>query len=105
MKEPSEGEELVWLHCRAHGLDPEREYRFALPRRFRFDFAWPDHKLAGEIEGGTWIAGRDSRGGGYEKDLEKYNVAVLAGWRVLRYTTQMVNTVPAIDQIMQALGK
>lgn len=30
------------LALRAEGMpEPMREYRFAPPRRFRFDFAWP----------------------------------------------------------------
>jgi hypothetical protein len=42
---------------RAVGLPvPIREHRFAPPRRWRFDYAWPAHRLALEIEGGTWTA-------------------------------------------------
>ena len=37
--------------------EPTREYRFAPPRRWRFDFAWVDRKIAFEIEGGTWVSG------------------------------------------------
>ena len=34
------------LQCRALGLpEPELEFYFARPRKFRADFAWPDHKL------------------------------------------------------------
>jgi hypothetical protein len=69
---------------------PIREYRFAPPRLWRFDLAWPFLRLALEIEGGTWTAGRHVRGKGYENDCEKYNAAALAGWRVLRVTTDMI---------------
>lgn len=68
----------------------EPEYQFALPRKWRFDFCWPDLKLAVEIEGGTWIQGRHSRGKGFEKDAEKYNTAAMLGWLVLRFTTRQV---------------
>ena len=64
---------------------PEREYRFDAERRWRFDFAWPALKIAVEIEGGVWIRGRHVRPVGYLGDLEKYNRAVVLGWRVLRY--------------------
>jgi very-short-patch-repair endonuclease len=64
---------------------PEREYRFDPERRWRFDFAWPSLKIAVEIEGGVWIRGRHVRPVGYLGDLEKYNRAVVLGWRVLRY--------------------
>lgn len=70
--------------------EPEREYRFAPPRRWRFDYAWPGLRLALEVEGGTWSRGRHTRGRGYANDCEKYNAAALAGWRVLRVTTDMV---------------
>lgn len=69
----------------------EREFRFAPPRRWRFDFAWPKQMIALEIEGGTWVSGRHNRGAGYAKDLEKYNTATLLGWRLLRVTPEMVS--------------
>jgi very-short-patch-repair endonuclease len=69
----------------------EREFRFAPPRRWRFDFAWPEQKIALEIEGGTWVGGRHNRGAGYAKDLEKYNTATVLGWRLLRVTPEMVS--------------
>ncbi len=61
------------------------EHRFYGPRRWRFDFANPDKKLAVEIEGGIFSRGRHTRGAGYLKDLEKYNRAAILGWAVLRY--------------------
>ena len=69
---------------------PEREYRFDPKRRWRFDFAWPSLKLAVEIEGGVWIRGRHVRPVGYLADLEKYNRAVVLGWRVLRYAPHQI---------------
>ena len=73
----------------ALGLPPPvAEYRFAPPRRWRFDFAWPELLIAVEVEGGVWSRGRHVRGRGYLGDLEKYNAAVVMGWRVLRYTPQ-----------------
>lgn len=84
---------------------PVSEYRFAPPRRWRFDFAWPDHRLAVELEGGVWTGGRHTRASGYIADCDKYNAAVLAGWRVLRYTRAHINQNPdmVLDQIKQAL--
>lgn len=64
----------------AVGLPPPvPEYRFASPRRWRFDYAWPDLRLALEVEGGTWTGGRHVRGHGYERDCEKYGEAVVLG--------------------------
>lgn len=58
---------------------------------WRFDFAWPDLKVAVELEGGTWVRGRHTRPMGFEGDAWKYNVAQLMGWVVLRYTGDMLD--------------
>lgn len=79
--------------CRAAGLpEPIPEYRFHQLRRWRFDFAWPLHMVAVEVEGGIWTQGRHTRGPGVLADMEKYNAAVLAGWRVLRYAPQTLGS-------------
>ena len=77
--------------------------RFAPPRRWRFDFAWPERLLAVEVEGGSFIAGRHSRGAGFEADAEKYNEAALIGWRVLRVTPRMVDDGRALALIQRGL--
>ena len=47
---------------RTEKLPPfEREFRFASPRRWRFDFCWPERKVAVEIEGLTPDSGRHQR--------------------------------------------
>jgi hypothetical protein len=69
----------------------ETEYKFHSTRKWRFDYAIPEYKIAIEIEGGMWINGRHTRGSGAIGDLEKYNQAVLLGWRLLRFTPQQFN--------------
>lgn len=66
---------------------PVEEHRFDEQhgRKWRFDFAWPDHKVALEVEGGVFSGGRHVRGAGFKADCEKYNAAVMQGWRVLRF--------------------
>ena len=81
----------------------EREYRFDAERRWRFDFAWPEHKLAVEVEGGIWARGRHTRGLGFEKDCEKYNEAALAGWLVLRVTARQIEEGQATEWLSRAL--
>jgi very-short-patch-repair endonuclease len=63
---------------------PMREHRFHPVRRWRFDYAWIEHKVALEVEGGVWTGGRHTRGAGFVGDMEKYNAATVAGWRVVR---------------------
>lgn len=82
---------------------PAREYRFCPGRRWRFDFAWPFYQIAVEIEGGSWVQGRHTRGCGMRADCEKYNAAVLAGWRVLRVTSDMVKDGSALNVVEKAL--
>jgi hypothetical protein len=74
--------------------EPEEEYEFHPVRKWRFDFAWPgpddSWKIAVEVEGGKWTKGRHQRPQGFEDDMEKYNTAVNMGWRVFRFTGDMV---------------
>ncbi len=60
-----------------------REYKFHPKRRWRYDFAWPDRKIAVEIDDLTHF----SYWSRIASDAEKYNEAMKAGWRVFRYTT------------------
>jgi hypothetical protein len=102
-RERSVGEETFALHCQAYNLDPEREFVFAPDRLWRFDFAWPAHRIAVEVEGGTRKMGRHQFHGGFTADCEKYNRAASLGWRVLRYTTEMVTAGMAIDDVRALL--
>jgi very-short-patch-repair endonuclease len=70
---------------------PESEYRFHPIRKWRFDYAWPEKHIAVEIEGGLYVNGGHVRGFGYEKNLEKYNAAVLHGWSILRYPPNKID--------------
>jgi very-short-patch-repair endonuclease len=99
-------EDLLAFHLRAARLPtPVREYRFHDTRAWRFDFAWPAALVAVEVDGGTWNGGRHSRGAGYANDCEKRNAAVLAGWRVLSVTSEMVHNGQAAALVQQALER
>jgi very-short-patch-repair endonuclease len=62
------------------------EFKFHDTRKWRFDFALVNEKIAIEIEGGAYTNGRHTRGKGFIADMEKYNTATILGWKVLRYT-------------------
>jgi len=97
-------EDLFAFHVRMVNLpEPMREYRFAAPRRFAFDFAWPDLRVAVEIEGGVWTGGRHTSGAGFTRDCEKYNLAALNGWQVFRFTGDMVRDGDALQMTIQAI--
>ena len=100
----SDAERSFLFQLRALGIqEPTREWRFAPPRRWRFDFAFVPEKIAVEIEGGTYTGGRHVTGPGYAADLVKYNIATLAGWRVLRFTPRMVDQGWALDVLEATL--
>jgi len=94
---------LVW-QLKTLGLPvPEREGRLIPGRRFRCDLYWPANRLVVEVDGGTFVQGRHSRGAGQAADAEKGNLLVLLGWRVLHVTTPHVRTGQAARWIEQAL--
>ena len=85
----------LWRIIASDYLHPQEEYPFSKPlgRRHRFDFAFPEQKLAVEIEGNAWHV----KGGGshmQDTDLEKYNLAALLGWRVVRFSPGMMKRDP-----------
>ena len=119
----SKPEEMLALHIRARKFpQPEREYRFVAEhiglgpgireriadaglQDWRFDFAWPEHKFAVEIEGGLHVGGRHTRGAGYENDLLKYEAAWKIGWTVYRCSPASVQSGRAIEAIAHGLGE
>ena len=101
---PSELEAVFQLQLMTRGIAGwKREYRFHPTRRWRFDFAWRVEGVAVEIEGGTYVHGRHTRGEGFAQDCEKYNAAAILGWKVLRFTEEEVNDWSAIETLQQAL--
>ena len=84
---------------------PELEYKFLKDRRFRFDFAWPDRMVAVEVEGGVWTAGRHNRPSGFIADCEKYSLAALEGWKVLRVTGDHIKDGKALKWLQRALAE
>ena len=102
----SAGEQALeaYLQLFAPQLTPTREYKFCKTRRWRFDFAFVAQKVAIEIDGGQWKA----RGGRHatDKDREKLNKAAAQGWRVLRYSPEMLNAAPdmVVAEIVETLG-
>ena len=97
-------ERLFLKQCVIYGLpEPTNEYRFHETRKWRFDFAWPNKKIALEIEGGVYTKGRHTRGKGFENDCIKYNTATEQGWSVFRYSTHQIKKGIAILQIQRVL--
>lgn len=81
------------------------EYKFHPTRKWRFDFAWPENKIAMEVEGGVWTGGRHTRGAGFLKDCEKYNAAASLGWRIFRFTPKQIRRLEHVPVILEAIKK
>ena len=100
----SAGERMLSEHLRLLKLPPhEVEFQFHPKRRWRFDFSFPEHRLAVEVEGATFANGRHSRGTGFAEDCVKYAHAAILGWRVIRCTTDQVRQGLAVEWIRLAL--
>jgi very-short-patch-repair endonuclease len=103
----------AWFMCAGDAPQPISEYRFVaealgsgrgLRTRierasvehgfvfgdWRFDFAWPDRMVAVEVDGGQYISKRPGGRHNTDQDRHKLNVAAMLGWRVLRFSNQML---------------
>ena len=80
-----------------------KEYRFHPKRKWRFDYAIPESKVALEVEGGVWSGGRHIRAQGFLGDMEKYNTATLMGWKVLRTTPDDLYKLATLKMIKSAV--
>ena len=103
-------EELLAYQIRIAKLpEPKREYQAIKGRKFKFDFAWPLpgwSALLVEVQGGTFARGKmgHSTGMGQHRDMEKGNLAVLQGWRVLCFDEKMIRSGEALKTIQAALN-
>lgn len=81
-----------------------KEFKFHPVRKWRFDYAIPEHKIALEVEGGVWSGGRHTSPKGFLGDIEKYNTATLMGWRVFRTTPEDLYKTATIKLIKTAIS-
>lgn len=108
----------------------QQDVTFLEGRRFRGDFVFRAAKLLVEIEGAVWgqrvvchqcgayvmersktgklspvysAAGRHTRGSGFTNDAEKYNLATMAGWSLLRFTASEIKTLDALNLVEKFL--
>lgn len=92
-----------------HGEGCEnKELVFHETRKWRFDFAWPELKIAVEYQGINWQPKSDEKSGhqsisGLIRDCEKFTEASLAGWTLILITAESVNSGQAVGWIERAL--
>ena len=92
--------------------EPQPEYLFAAhvtytdkrgqerQRKYRFDWAYVEERVAVEIDGGVWLphGGRH----GLDTDRTKLNTAAMLRWLVFRFSPQQLEADPE-DCIMMVL--
>lgn len=87
-----------------HGIIATSEFKFHPERKWRFDFVFFAGKVALEVQGGLFVAGRHSRGPALLKEHEKLNEAAVLGWRVLFTTPDQLCMEETVDLIKRALN-
>ena len=100
--EELKAEFFLWLKSVRSGW--VAEYHFHPTRNWRFDFAHLELRMAVEVEGVSTAISRHQTIPGYRKDCIKYNEASLLGWRLFRFTYEMLRmdrTYTLMDQAMK----
>jgi hypothetical protein len=82
---------------------PICEFQFHPERQWRFDFAWPEAKLAVEVDGGLFTGGRHARADGILKDYEKRQHATILGWRIMPTIPRDIISLGFAEKIRKAL--
>jgi hypothetical protein len=93
---------------------PELEVQFHPDRRWRFDAAWWDRKVALEVQGGLFAGtpcpmcgrrrgGRHNDAVGLLKEYEKLNAAAALGWRVLYVIPEWLMKTETIEMLKHVL--
>lgn len=80
---------MVWAQLQArYGKELRKEFRFCPDRKFRADYYVPRLNVLIEYEGVYSQTSRHTSLTGYANDCEKYNLAQIMGYKVLRYTAK-----------------
>ena len=69
-------------------------------RHYRIDLAYPEHKIAIEIDGWEYHRSRSA----FEDDRNRANDLVVAGWHVLRFTSDITDA-QAVATVAAALSQ
>lgn len=80
------------LRTQTADLNPKAEFRFHLTRRWRFDVAYPDYRVAVEIQGGNFVGGGHVRGEALKDEYTKLAEAAILGWRVIPVLPEWVES-------------
>lgn len=79
------------------------EWPFHPTRKWRFDYACPELKIAIEVDGGIFTGGRHSGGVGQLKDFEKMNNAASRQWLVFHTTPEDMHDLEFRKLVLEAI--
>jgi len=114
-------EDCFIFHANAMKLPHyEREYRFAAHhvglgkgirqrlkdadmQDWRYDFFFPDSKLAVEINGGNWVQGRHTRADALQSEYRKEYASDVCGHVLIKFDGEMVKSGEAIQRTKQMI--
>lgn len=94
---------VAWLRTKGLKEAPRAEWMFHHTRKWRFDYAWPEYRVAIEVQGGVFSQGRHVRGAALMGEYEKLNEANLDNWCVLLVTPQQLMTDATYQMIRCAI--
>lgn len=108
--------EAALLVMAANLPQPERNYPLGceIGRKWTIDFAWPEHRIGLEIDGGAIIhrrvngrviaiPGRHHSEAGRRRDMIRDAYAMLTGWRIFRADAAILRAGLALDWVRLAL--
>jgi hypothetical protein len=96
-----------------HNAPSSSHYQFNKPdNAMQFDIAWPEYRVAIEVNGGQWSSGKmgHNSGTGIERDARKNNWAILKDWKLIILVTDHIKrdmvtyTIPLIRRVLGAAG-
>ena len=81
----------VWQACVV-------EHQFSTLAKYRFDFAWLEQRVAVEIDGFGYGHQAQQQ---MSKDNEKANLAILEGWKVLRFNSRQLGSMDGVVEAVE----
>lgn len=98
--ERSRLENLMQAQLHEHEItDYKIEFQPLPPRKWKLDFAWPDVKIAIEVQGSVHRIKAK-----FKRDIEKRAELMLAGWEVLEVDGEAIQDGAALGWIKRLLG-
>lgn len=92
---------ILEAYLKTFGIKLLKEYKFIPNRKYKADYAILEWKLLIEIEGGIYTRQAHGSISGIKRDIEKYNLATIHGWKILRIISDQFNKTQGIDLIAQ----